>query len=591
MAENNMGLDPNLFFTRKEMFDGEEIEAIYRYARRPTDSDLEADLANAGDPMLAMGHGFCSPFNPRTYQAGEGVICQQDVGVKMRDGTTLYCDIFLPENRTEKIPAILSWSFFGKRPGDGMSEWQIMGVPPGTVSKNAKFESPDPLYWCRHGYAIINVDTRGVGHSEGDIYMFTQQDCEDGYDFIEWTAQQDWCNGKVGMGGNSGVSMCQTRIAAYQPPHLACIAPWEGTTDIYRESIYEGGIPALGFNSFIGTSLTGPGGVDDQVEMAKHYPLMNGYWRDKIPKFENIRCPAYFTGGFSHFHLRGSVQAFRKTKSRKKWLRLHRDFEWPDAYDPNNLEDLKRFYDRYLKDIHNGWELTPRVRVDVMDSYDCDYQVQRPETSFPIERTEYKRYYLDAANMTMQDAPVGVESKVSYDPETEEAVFDMAFTEDTELTGYMFLRLFVEADGHDDMDMFVNIQKADADGKWMPWWTLGEEHPGAWGKMRVSHRKLDEKLSTKFQPVQAHTEIQKLAKGEIAQVDIEIVPSSRIWHKGEKLRIQVAGRYIREGWFEPFSWETDNVGRHVIHTGGKYESFIQVPVIPPRLKAGDYVYR
>lgn len=579
------------FFTKKEVFKGEEIETVYRVARKPLSNVEDVDLANSENPMDAMGHGFCAPFNQRTYVAGEGVICEQDVPVKMRDGTIIYCDLYKPEHFTEKIPVIVSWSFFGKRPGDGMSEWQIMGVPPGTVSKLAKFESPDPMYWCRHGYCIANVDTRGVGHSEGDIYQFSHQDCEDGYDFIEWVAQQHWCNGKVAMGGNSGVAMCQTRIAAYEPPHLTCIAPWEGTTDIYRESLFEGGIPALSFNEFIGGSLTGPGGVDDQVEMGRKYPFMNGYWEDKIPDFSKIRIPCYFTCGFSHFHLRGSVQAFRKVKSRKKWIRMHRDFEWPDAYDPNNLEDLKRFYDRYLKDIHNGWEMTPRVRLDVMDAYDCDYQVQRKEKAFPLERTQYTRYYLDAASMTMQDAPVAAAAKVSYDANTEEAVFDMEFKEDTELTGYMFLRLFVQADGHDDMDMFINIQKADKDGNWIPWNTLDEPHPGAWGKMRVSRRELDEKLSTKFQPVQAHKRDQKLKDGEIVPVDIEIVPSSRIWHKGEKLRIQIAGRYIREGWFEPLSWDTDNKGKHIIHTGGEYESFIQVPLIPPRYQAGDYVYR
>jgi hypothetical protein len=151
--------------------------------------------------------------------------------------------------------------------------------------------------------------------------------------------------------------------------------------------------------------------------------------------------------------------------------------------------------------------------------------------------------------------------------------------------------MFVEADGHDDMDMFINIQKADQDGNWIPWTTLGEPHPGAWGKIRVSHRELDPELSTKFQPVMAHKRELKLSKGEIVPIDVEIVPSSRIWHKGEKLRVQIAGRYIREGWFEPLAWDTDNHGKHILHTGGQYESYIQVPVIPPRYKSGNYVYR
>ena len=89
--------------------------------------------------------------------------------------------------------------------------------------------------------------------------------------------------------------------------------------------------------------------------MAVKYPLMNGYWEDKRPDFSKVDIPVYQTAGFSHFHLRGSFQAFRKAKSKRKWLRAHRDFEWPDTYTPENLEDLKQFYDRYLKDIHNGW--------------------------------------------------------------------------------------------------------------------------------------------------------------------------------------------------------------------------------------------
>ena len=53
----------------------------------------------------------------------------------------------------------------------------------------------------------------------------------------------------------------------------------------------------------------------------------------------------------------------------------------------------------------------------------------------------------------------------------------------------------------------------------------------------------------------------------------------------------VAGHYIREGWFEPLSWDLLNKGNHIIHTGGKYDSYLQVPIIPPKYVAGDYVYR
>lgn len=579
--------EPKLF-TKVETFRGVEMETIYRQGKVPVDpKDENRDAGGPG--MNSMGMGVCPELNPRTYECAPGIICEQDVAVKMRDGVTIYVDIYRPKDKTN-IPVIISWSFYGKRPGDGMSEWQIMGVAPGTVSKLTKFESTDPLYWCYKDYAIANVDPRGVGHSEGDVNCFGTQDARDGYDFIEWVAQQPWCNGKVGMGGNSAVAMSQWRIAAECPPHLACIAPWEGTSDIYRESIFEGGIPAISFNEFIVSSITSENKVDDMVNMARKSPLMNAYWEDKIPDFSKIRIPVYCTACWNHFHLRRAFQGFRKIKSKKKWMRAHREFEWPDGYNRENLAELELFFERYLKDIHNCWESTPRVRLEVMDAHEFLYAKNRPERSFPIKRTEYKKLYLDAANARLSFEPVAATSSVSYDGNTGIANFDIKFEEDTEITGYMKLHMWVEADGHDDMDMFVNIQKLDTKGEWLPVDVLGEPHPGTWGKMRVSHRSLDEDLSTDFQPIQSHLKEEKLSPGEIVPVDIEIVPISRFWHKGQSLRIQIAGCYIREGWFEPLTWDTDNHGNHIIHTGGEYKSYLQIPVIPPKYQDGDIKY-
>ena len=185
-------------FSKKEIFNGEEIEVFYRQARTPVDPDEDLDLSKL-EGLAATGHGFCAKFNQRTYKNEDGIICEQDIPVRLRDGTIIYTDIYRPEGESN-IPCIVSWSYYGKRPGDGMSEWQVMSSTR-TISNMSKFESPDPGYWCRHGYAVVNVDPRGVGHSEGDINLFGTQDAKDGYDFIEWVAQQHWCNGRVGMGG------------------------------------------------------------------------------------------------------------------------------------------------------------------------------------------------------------------------------------------------------------------------------------------------------------------------------------------------------------------------------------------------------
>ncbi|MCL2492804.1 MAG: hypothetical protein FWF33_02030, partial [Clostridiales bacterium] len=71
-----------------------------------------------------------------------------------------------------------------------------------------------------------------------------------------------------------------------------------------------------------------------------------------------------------------------------------------------------------------------------------------------------------------------------------------------------------------------------------------------------------------------------------------IWPQSKIFHPGEQLRVEIMGHYERIDWFEPFAWETNNQGNHVIHTGGKYDSYLLVPFIPPKYTtASGYIVR
>ena len=579
---------------KKKKFGNEEIEVAYRKAAepKPVNPAGAACIAKGELPFyLREGMGNFPPLNPRTYELGNGIICEQDVAVPMQDGTITYCDIYRPSGQAN-IPAIISWSFFGKRPcADSETEWQLEGVPHGSFSKHTKFEGPDPEYWCHKGYAIVNYDPRGVGNSEGDIYAWSSQEGRDGYALVEFLATQKWCNGKIGMAGNSALAMAQWRIASTQPPHLAAIAPWEGAADPYRELLNWGGFTEYGFNQFLPVMLTGRNLVEDYYTMTQDYPLMNAYWEDKVPAFEKIEVPIYITAGWVHFHLRAVTNAFRHISSKKKWMRAHREFEWPDQYTREGLEDLTRFFDRYLKGIRNGWESTPPVRLTVMDAYDFDYAKDRPEADFPLPRTEYKKLYLDAANRSLSWQPVTTQSKVHNDAQLGKATFDITFAEETELIGYMKLRLWVEAEGNDDMDLFVAVQKMDKVGKCLPVLVMGKRHPGAPGKLRVSLRETDPEKSTEFQPIYPFNNPKMLKPGEIVPVDIEIWPSSRIWHPGEQLRVEVMGHYERlDDWFEPFAFQTNNKGKHVIYSGGKYDSHLLIPYTPPKYRVGDYVY-
>ena len=570
-------------FTIPTEMGGETIDKVYAKELIPTPIE-EYEKLSEDEKKLHKPY----PFDQRTYEVMPGVICEQDVAVPMRDGVVLYADIFRPTDDTEKVPAILAWSNYGKRPNEYRPDElkaYTPGVPAGSVSSSAKFEAADPEFWCPNGYAVINVDIRGIGYSGGYHEQFGKQDAEDGYDFIEWTAAQPWCNGRVTMAGSSALAISQWHIAAEQPQHLACIAPWEGMSDMYRESLSEGGIPCIRFTNFATAGACGLEGIDDMGAMAEKYPLMNAYWEDKIPDFSKITVPAYVTAGWNHFHLRGSVIGWRKIASKQKWLRAHREFEWPDFYERRNMEELKAFFDRYCKGIRNGWESTPRVRISVQNRFDDDFQIDRPEDEFPLARTRYEKLYLDASDMSMKRENPGSAAEASYDSATGEVDFDYTFTEDTEITGYMKLRAWVEARGHDDMDLFVTVKKLSRTGVEQPVTIFHgtAPHPGAWGKLRVSHRELDPELSTDFEPVQAHRRELKLTPGEIVPIDVEINPTSRIWHAGETIRLQIAGRYIRDArWIEPLMWETDNKGEHVFHTGADHVSFLQIPVIPPK---------
>ena len=107
-----------------------------------------------------------------------------------------------------------------------------------TVACEIFFEGPALIIYC---------PDRWWGSADG----------RDGYDAIEYLAELPWCNGSASLVGNSWLAISQWFIAAERPPHLKCIAPLEGGSDFYRDSMARGGIPSLGFPSLIQNGMTG----------------------------------------------------------------------------------------------------------------------------------------------------------------------------------------------------------------------------------------------------------------------------------------------------------------------------------------------
>jgi len=555
------------------------IEVFFRKAVPIDDPEARYPGFNPGTTILEKGAFHREEALPLPCD----IIFERDVAVTLRDGTIIYTDIFRPVGGTN-LPAIVAWSPYGK--GYGWFSLNRfpgrMGVPRSALSNLEKFEAPDPAYWCNHGYGIVNPDPRGVFMSQGDIHFWGAQEAQDGCDLIEWVAAQEWSNGKVALSGNSWLAISQWFIAAQQPPHLAAVAPWEGLSDFYREHGTRGGIPDTGFNDLVISHLYGNGRIEDLSTMIRKYPLMNSYWEEKAANLEKIEVPAYVVASWTNeLHTHGTIDGFRRLSSRHKWLRVHNTHEWFDYYAAENVDDLRRFFDRYLKGIENGWEDTPRVRLTVLDPGGID-QVNRPENDFPLVRTRYQPLYLDASTGRLLPDPVTYESAIRYKTDNKgQADFTIRFNQNTELTGYMKLRLWVEGDGADDMDLFAFVQKLDTDGNFVPAFVLGAPSFGANGRLRVSQRELDPVRSTLAEPYLAHIKEELLSPGQIVPVEIPIWPTGMLWHAGEQLRVVVtghnlAGRHI-PGLPEP---TLRNKGEHIIHTGGRYDSHLLVPVIP-----------
>ena len=116
-----------------------------------------------------------------------------------------------------------------------------------------------------------------------------------------------------------------------------------------------------------------------------------------------------------------------------------------------------------------------------------------------------------------------------------------------------------------------------------PFFSTFDDGDVALGWLRVSRRALDEEASTLYQPVYLHQRDEPLGPGEVVPVETEIWPSGTLFRAGETLRLVVQGHDLHvyaENAFAQRHAYTVNVGRHILRTGGQYDSHLLVPVIP-----------
>jgi predicted acyl esterase len=357
---------------------------------------------------------------------------------------------------------------------------------------------------------------------------------------------------------------------------------------------------------FTGERNTGPASLsagqlkanrsDYYGNVLKH-PLKDAWYEERTPKLEDITVPALVVanwGGLA-LHLRGTVEGYMRISSKEKWLKVQTGSYFVTFLMPESVALQKRFFDRYLKGIDNGWEKERKVEVDVRST---DDGVRRTivDTQWPLSVARPTRFYLDPQSRRLAGTPPATRAELSYPAMGEGVVFSWVAEHELEIAGPMVARLWVSS-STDDMDLFATLRVLDPQGRECTFLSSTEpKAPVSMGWMRVSHRKIDPRRSTELVPVHPHDEEQRLTPGEVVEVVVPIWPGSISVPPGYRLELVLQGKdYERpdetgeqrgSGWFLHTDPEDRPPARfggtHTVHAGPGRESHLLLPVTSPR---------
>ncbi len=161
---------------------------------------------------------ICSLISEHALSQQDLNLLREEITIPMRDGVKLGAILYRPDSQ-EKYPAIVYRTPYGVDDYDQYAEL--------------------PIKAAKSGYAVLLVDVRGRLRSEGEFEAYRNEK-KDGYDVIEWVAQQPYCTGKVGSYGGSYPGIVQWLAMSEAPPHLAAAAP-EMTPIGSHQFMYYGG--------------------------------------------------------------------------------------------------------------------------------------------------------------------------------------------------------------------------------------------------------------------------------------------------------------------------------------------------------------
>jgi len=569
-----------------------------------------------------------------------GIRKMTDVKVPTRDGSYLLADVYRPIEEG-KYPVVMSFGGYGKAFWFGCicNEEDLLRcekleddyfdgqpIPPQpffnlpftmeVVSEN--FELANTLDWVPRGYVVIRVDERGMGKTPGVHEQFSLQEAKDFYDAIEWAGIQEWSNGNVGLYGASYYAMDAYNVAQLQPPHLKAMIPIAGDINSYRDYIYSGGGLYNAFN-FQPKVVCGEWQRVDWISIAMQDPFDDPVIYGPEGRIcisvdlSKVKVPFWTSFGTEGtIHTRGSSEAYIHAASKDKKLLILSEpgiHFW--MYAKEFLDSHVAFFDYWLKGIDNGIMAQPPVSIMVRTGWRGYYW--QYENEWPIARTQYTKYYLDATPSTwagdgkrndfmklLTTVPVKEASK-TYSADVKWGVdppwsYGVSFVteplaEDILIAGYVKLVLWVSSTTQ-DMQIHAYIRVIDENNVEVPYVVGGSPgqsifYPVGQGALKVSHRKLDSKKSTIYRPWHTHakTDYQLLAPGEIVEAEVEIWPTTALISKGHRIRLDVqpaSGHGMMIPIVDPTGTTYQAGASNTIYTGPDHPSYLQLPVIPPK---------
>jgi len=358
----------------------------------------------------------------------------ENTWIELSDGCRLAARIWMPESApAPPVPAILEYLPYRKR------------------DQTAPRDELTHPYMAGHGYACVRVDMRGNGDSDGLMHdEYLEQEQADCLEVIEWLTRRSWCDGSVGMMGISWGGFNALQLAARQPAALKAIVTVCSSDDRFADDVHYKGGCLLNENFSWGTTMMAftsrpPDPAlrpetwrEIWLNRLRNLPFFCANWlghqhRDAFWRHGSV-CEDHGRIEAAVLAVGGWADAYTNTVPRLleglscprrgiigPWIHKYPHFAPPEPK-IGFLQEMLRWWDRWLKGIHNGVDQDPRMVAYVQDwAPPAAFYTERPgfwvtESAWPSERIEGQFLYLDAPRL---QAPQPTESALRLrSPET-----------------------------------------------------------------------------------------------------------------------------------------------------------------------------